>query len=67
MVGYWEVVALVGGGFACQRTPPMGDDELETVESFGTEEAAQRACDQLNEDVPAELAALPDHLRPAGY
>lgn len=63
-IGYWDVVALNESctAFACQRTPIFGDAEFETVGPFDSEEAAWAACDDLNDDVPGELAGLPDHL-----
>lgn len=65
-IGYWDVIEdEAGSRFACQRTPLLGDAEFETTGWLASREAAERLCDQLNVDVEAEIAALPDHLRSA--
>lgn len=64
-IGYWDVVSLDEDRtrFACQRTPIFGDNEFETVGPFDTEDEAHDFCEGLNEQVPDELDALPDHLK----
>lgn len=55
----WEVIQNEEGtAFACQRTPPFGDEEFETVGWFASEEEAAKRCDELNDDNDDEQAVI---------